>query len=57
VRLTYLAVAAVSAVGVVACLWLRRDVDAPGRARSRPGADVAEFAQDGGAEPAVRGTG
>jgi hypothetical protein len=57
VRLTYLAVAAVSAVGVVACLWLRRDVDAPGRTRPRPGADVAEYAQDGGAEPVVRGTG
>ena len=57
-RLTYLAVAAVSAVGVVACFWLRRDVEAPGRAQERPAADVAEFAAaDGGAEPAVRGAG
>jgi hypothetical protein len=55
VRLTYLAVAAVSAVGVVACLWLRRDVDAPGR--PRPGADMAELAPEAGAEPAVRGAG
>jgi MFS family permease len=57
VRLTYLAVAAVSAVGVVACLWLRPDVEAPERSRSRPGADVADFPPDGGTEPAVRGTG
>jgi hypothetical protein len=57
VRLTYLAVAAVSSVGVVACLWLRRDVEAPGRSRPRPEADVADFAPETGTEPAVRGTG
>jgi uncharacterized membrane protein len=57
VRLTYLAVAAVSSVGVIACLWLRRDVAAPVPARSPAGADVADFPSDGTTEPVVRGTG
>jgi hypothetical protein len=56
-RLTYLAAAAVSAVGVVACLWLRRDIEAAGRARPAPAADVPELRADGVTEPAVRGTG
>ncbi len=56
-RLSYLAVTAVSAIGVVACFWLRRDLAAPGRAeRLLP--ELAEFpTADAGSEPAVRGTG
>jgi hypothetical protein len=55
-RLTYLAVTAVSAVGVVACLWLRRDLGTPGRAEPLP--EVAEFpTADTGSEHVVRGTG
>ena len=56
-RLSYLAVTAVSAIGVVACFWLRRDSGGPGRAeRSLP--EVAEFPTAGaGSEPAVRGSG
>jgi MFS family permease len=56
-RLTYLAVGVVSAVGVVACLWLRRDVEAPARSQPPSGDDVADFAPDGSTEPAVRGSG
>jgi MFS family permease len=55
-RLTYLAVTAVSAVGVVACLWLRRDVGTPGRAEPLP--PVTELpTADARSEHAVRGTG
>jgi len=56
-RLSYVAVTAVSAIGVVACFWLRRDLAAPGRA-DRPLPEVAEFpAAEAGSEHAVRGTG
>jgi MFS family permease len=56
-RLSYVAVTAVSAIGVVACFWLRRDVAAPGHGE-RPLAEVAEFPTDQArSEPAVRGTG
>ena len=46
-----------SAIGFIACFWLRRDLAAPGRAE-RPLPDVAEFpTAEPGSEPAVRGTG
>ena len=57
VRLTFLAVSAVSAVGVVACLWLRSDVESPGRARPLPPEGPPELQPDGATEPAVRGAG
>jgi hypothetical protein len=47
----------VSAVGVVACLWLRSDVESPGRARSLPPEGSPELQPDGATEPAVRGAG
>jgi MFS family permease len=55
-RLTYLAAAAISAVGVIACFWLRRDVESPGKRHERPATGLAELAGDGG-EPAMRGAG
>jgi len=57
VRLTFLAASAVSAVGVVACLWLRSDVESPGRERPLPPAGPPELQPDGATEPAVRGAG
>jgi MFS family permease len=55
-RLTYLAAAAVSVVGVAACFWLRRDIDTPGRSHGRPQADGPVPAEAEG-EPAIRSAG
>jgi MFS family permease len=57
VRLTFLAVSAVSAVGVIACLWLRSDVESPGRARPLPRPGPPEPEPGGATQPAVRGAG
>jgi MFS family permease len=54
-RLTYLAAAAASAVGVVACLWLRRDMEAPGRTHDRSADAPAET--EAQSEPAMRSAG
>jgi MFS family permease len=51
-RLTYLAVAAVSSIGVAACFWLRRDIEAPGRVAHQPQPVEAEALRPD-AEPAV----
>jgi len=50
-RLTYLAVAAVSAIGVVACFWLRRDAGTA--AQQRPQAPPEQVAAEPEAEHAV----
>ncbi len=55
-RLTYVAAAVVSAVGLAACAWLGSDIRPPGGSRGRPAAGGAAPAEAEG-EPAMRGAG